>query len=56
VKAICVTADRSLELRDIPTPTEPPPGYLLVDIEGSAINHGDKTFLKTPQAAGNTDA
>jgi NADPH:quinone reductase-like Zn-dependent oxidoreductase len=56
VKAICVTADRSLELRDIPTPTEPPPGYLLVDIEGSAINHGDKTFLKTPQAAGNTVA
>lgn len=52
MKAICVTPERSLELRDIPTPTEPPPGYLLVDIEASAINHGDKTFLKTPLAAG----
>jgi NADPH2:quinone reductase len=52
VKAICVTPDRVLELREIPTPTEPPPGYLLVDIEACAINHGDKTFLKSPQVAG----
>jgi len=56
MKAICVTADRSLELRDIPTPTEPPPGYLLVDIKASAINHGDKFFLRTPQAVGNAAA
>jgi NADPH:quinone reductase len=56
VKAICVTRDRALELQDIPTPTEPPPGYLLVDIEASAINHGDKTFLKTPLAAGSVPA
>jgi NADPH2:quinone reductase len=52
MKAICVTPDRVLELRDIPMPTEPPPGYLLVDIEACAINHGDKTFLKAPQVAG----
>lgn len=56
MQAVCVTADRSLELRDIPTPTEPPPGYLLVDITAAAINHGDKTFLKTPEAAGNAVA
>ncbi len=53
MKAVCVTSARALELRDIPTPTQPPPGYLLVDIEASAINHGDKTFLKAPRVAGN---
>lgn len=53
MKAICATSERNLELRDIPTPTEPPPGYLLVDIEASAINHGDKTFLKSLGMAGN---
>ena len=53
MKAVCVTAERTLELRDVPAPTEPPPGYLLVDIQAAAINHGDKTFLKMPQAAGN---
>ncbi len=56
MKAVCVTEGRALELRDIPTPTEPPPGYLLVDIEAAAINHGDKTFLKAPLAAGNSPA
>lgn len=53
MKAICVTEQRDLEVRDIPTPSEPPPGYLMVDIAAAAINHGDKTFLKMPQAAGN---
>ncbi len=56
MKALCVTAERDLELRDIPAPTEPPPGYLLVDIEAAAVNHGDKTFLKMPLAAGNNPA
>lgn len=56
MQAVCVTADRTLELREIAAPTEPPPGYLLVDIEAAAINHGDKTFLKMPQAAGNASA
>lgn len=54
MKAVCATADGSLELRDIPVPTAPPPRYLLVDVKASAVNHGDKTFLKMPQAAGNT--
>jgi NADPH2:quinone reductase len=47
VKAICVSDDRALGLRDIPTPADAPPGYLLVDIEAAAINHGGKTFLAT---------
>jgi NADPH:quinone reductase len=46
MKAVCVTPDRSLEFRDVPVPTEPPPGHVLVDMEACAINHGDKTFLK----------
>lgn len=53
MKAICVTSSRELEVRDIPTPTEPAPGHILVDMDASAINHGDKTFLKMPGAAGN---
>lgn len=53
MKAICVTASRELEVRDIPTPTEPAPGHVLVDMDASAINHGDRTFLRMPAAAGN---
>lgn len=52
MKAICVTAGRELEVRDIPAPAEPAPGHMLVDVAASAINHGDKTFLKMPDAAG----
>ncbi|AMH44000.1 MULTISPECIES: zinc-binding dehydrogenase [Burkholderiaceae] len=52
MKAICVTPERELEVRDIPTPTAPAPGHLLIDMEASAINHGDKTFLRIPTAAG----
>lgn len=45
MKAICVTPTRTLEVRDIPIPTDPPPGHVLVDMEACAINHGDKAFL-----------
>lgn len=45
MKAVCVKPDRSLEVREIPTPNEPPAGHLLVEIDACAINHGDKTFL-----------
>lgn len=48
MKAICVNASRSLEVRDIPTPNAPASGHLLVAMEASAINHGDKAFLKMP--------
>lgn len=53
MKAICVTPDRELEVRDIPTPSAPAPGHVLIDMDASAINHGDKTFLRMPTAAGN---
>lgn len=53
MKAICVTPDRELEVRDVPTPAEAAPGHVLIDMTASAINHGDKTFLKVPTVAGN---
>ncbi|PQV46045.1 alcohol dehydrogenase catalytic domain-containing protein [Paraburkholderia sp. BL21I4N1] len=52
MKAICVTPDRELVVRDIPTPDTPAPGHVLIDMDASAINHGDKTFLRIPTAAG----
>lgn len=52
MKAICVTSSRDLEVRNIPAPSEAMPGHVVVDMDASAINHGDKTFLKMPAAAG----
>lgn len=55
MKAICVTATRTLEVRDVPTLAtlaKPAAGHLLIDMAASAINHGDKTFLKMPFVAG----
>ena len=50
MKAVCVTEARALELREVPAPTEAelPPDHVLVEMEASAINHGDKTFLARP--------
>lgn len=52
MKAITVTPSRDLLVRDIPAPVTPAPGHVLVDMDASAINHGDKAFLKMPAAAG----
>lgn len=52
MKAICVTATRALELREVPAPGDPPPGHLVVRVEAAAINHGDKAFLARPSVAG----
>ena len=52
MKAICVNADRKLEVRDVPTPDIAPPGHRIAEIRGAAINHGDKSFLINPGAAG----
>jgi len=52
MKALCVTPSRTLQWRDIERPHSPTPGHVLVDMVGSAINHGDKTFLSAPGAAG----
>ncbi|WP_321871175.1 MDR/zinc-dependent alcohol dehydrogenase-like family protein [Paraburkholderia tropica] len=53
MKAICVTPDRELAVRDIPTPNTPAPGHVLIDMDACAINHGDKAFLRMPTVAGN---
>jgi NADPH:quinone reductase len=45
MKAVCVTPDRKLEARNITRPETPPAGHLLVQMESSAINHGDISFL-----------
>ena len=52
MQAICVTASRDLEVRDIPAPGAPAAGHVLVAMQASAINHGDRTFLKMPLTAG----
>lgn len=52
MRAICVDESRNLQLREIPAPSAPPPGYATVRIDAAAINHGDKTFLKLPDVAG----
>ena len=52
MKAVCVKPDRSLEIRDVPTPADPPAGHLLVDVDACGVNHGDKAFLAlTPPMA-----
>ncbi|MBO9195936.1 zinc-binding dehydrogenase [Rhizobium sp. 16-449-1b] len=48
MKAVCVAENRQLEVREVPTPTTPPSGHILVDIVAAAINHGDKFFLSRP--------
>lgn len=52
MKAICVTPERTVALRDVPASDRPAPGHLLVDIDSAAINHGDITFLRNPGAIG----
>jgi len=48
MKAVCVTESRALEVREVPTPANPPSGHILVAIKACGINHGDKTFLARP--------
>jgi len=46
MKAICTTPDRDLEVREVPTSTEPAAGHLLIKTDASGINPGDISFLK----------
>ena len=48
VRAICVTSDRTLEVREVQAPEVPPPGHVLVDMDACTITHGDKFFLTRP--------
>ena len=52
MKAVCVTSNRTLEVRDIPAPTSPPPGHVLVEMDAATITHGDKFFLTRPLPGG----
>jgi NADPH2:quinone reductase len=56
MRAVCVDESRNLQLREITSPSAPPPGYVTVKITAAAINHGDITFLKLPGAAGGAPA
>jgi NADPH:quinone reductase-like Zn-dependent oxidoreductase len=53
MKAICVTEAHALELREVPEPgrADLPGDHVLVEMEASAINHGDKMFLARPTIA-----
>ncbi|MBK6297455.1 MAG: zinc-binding dehydrogenase [Sphingomonadales bacterium] len=48
MKAICYTEHRSLEVREVPTPREPAPGHVIVNMDSASIMHGDKFFLRHP--------
>lgn len=52
LKAICVTESRILEVRDVPTPENPPSGHILVALDSATITHGDKFFLTRPLPGG----
>ena len=52
MRAVCVTPSRTLEVRNVTTPSDAAPGHVLIDIDASAINHGDKTFLTAPLPGG----
>src|SRR6516165_4129111 len=49
MKAICVGADQTLIVRDIPTPKKPVADHVIIWMDACAINPGDKFFLgRTP--------
>ena len=48
MRAICVTSDRTLQVREVQTPERLPPGHVLVDMDACTITHGDKFFLTRP--------
>ncbi|HEY1719866.1 MAG TPA: zinc-binding dehydrogenase [Magnetospirillaceae bacterium] len=52
MKAVCVKPDRSLEIRDVPAPTNPPAGHVVVEMEAAAVMHGDHSFLRMPKLPG----
>jgi NADPH2:quinone reductase len=48
MKAICVTPDRTLTVRDVPPPGDPAPEHVVIRVEACTINPGDKFFLSAP--------
>lgn len=51
MKAIVHTGN-SVELQNVPKPTNAEPGHLLIKMEACAINPGDKTFIHRPLPLG----
>src|SRR5437868_4793827 len=50
MKALCVTPQRKLIVRDVPTPGDPPPEDVVLRMEACTINPGDKFFLDATAA------
>jgi NADPH:quinone reductase len=49
MKALCVGANQTLVVREIPTPDEPAADHVIIRMDACAINPGDKFFLgRTP--------
>ena len=49
MKALCVGANQTLVLREIPTPEEPAADRVIIRMDACVINPGDKFFLgRTP--------
>jgi NADPH:quinone reductase len=48
MRAVCYTKDRSLEVREVPSPREPVPGHVIVNMDSASVMHGDKFFLRHP--------
>ena len=48
MKAISVTPERKLIVREIPGPDAPPAGHVVLRTEACTINPGDKFFLNAP--------
>jgi NADPH2:quinone reductase len=51
MKAV-VLSDGNLEVQDVPQPQQAAPGHLIIKIDASTINSGDKFFLKFPTPPG----
>lgn len=52
MRAVCVTSERKLQVRDVPSPGAPPPGHVIVKMDASAINTVTRLFWprRTPPA------
>jgi hypothetical protein len=47
VRAICVTSERKLQVRDVPSPDVPPPGHVTVKMGASATT-ATRPFWRDP--------
>ncbi len=45
MKAVCITSDNRVELKQVPTPEKAKPGHLIIKMEACGINPGDMSFI-----------